>query len=339
MNETPTTFPNEQGLIDPSLVEHSIRETLTIEIAGLEGLKQHLDASLQQAMRWLLQCHGKVVVTGMGKSGHIGRKMAATFASTGTPAFFLHPGEGLHGDLGMVQAKDLVLALSNSGETPEVLSLLPPLRRIGVSIIAMTGKPASQLARRADLHLNVGVQKEACPLNLAPTASTTALLAFGDALAVCLLKLRGFRSEDFALFHPGGNLGKKLMTTVADLMDKESRLPCIAANDSVQRAVEEIEAKGYGVTAVVNAQGSLCGAFSLGDLMRLHAKHADTVFLSQPVEQVMNPNPTAIPSHFLAARALNTMEGKKIRAIFVTNPQKEPIGIVGIYEILKAIDY
>ena len=316
-----------------------LRRALEIEIEGLQGLVQRLDQRFEQAVQMLLACKGKVVVTGMGKSGHIAHKIAATLASTGTRAFFMHPAEAVHGDLGMTERDDVVLALSNSGGTEEILRLLGPLRRIGVQIIAMTGNAESELARRAEIHLDVGVPREACPLNLAPTASTTAALAMGDAIATTLLALRKFTPEDYALFHPGGNLGRKLVTTVQDIMAAGDRLPVVPEQTPVAAAVQEIEAKGWGLAAVVDAAGCLAGAFSLGDLLRLHTKDPSLGFMQRPVAEFMTRSPRTVLPDALAARALNIMETHNIRALFVAGADRRPIGIIGIYEVLKAIDY
>jgi arabinose-5-phosphate isomerase len=319
------------------------RRCLEIERAALDGLIARLGAradgaAFEAAVHLMFACRGKVVVTGMGKSGHVAHKIAATLASTGTPSFFLHPAEAIHGDLGMVGAEDVVLALSNSGATEEVVRLLGPLRRMGVTIVAMTGNPASELARRAEVHLDASVAQEACPLGLAPTASTTAAMALGDALAVCLLRLRNFRPEDYAVFHPGGSLGKKLTTTVQDLMDRE-RLPVVPATATVAAALQEIQAKGYGVTCVVDAAGVVAGAFSMGDLTRLSLKDPSLQFMSTPVGAHMIPSPKTVGPDLLAAQALHEMETHKIRALFVVDAAGKPIGMVGLYEVLKAIDY
>ncbi len=319
-----------------------IRRALEIEVEGIQGLIARLDEngeSLVRAVEMLFQCSGKVIVTGMGKSGHIGNKIAATLASTGTQAFFLHPAEAIHGDLGIAAKEDIVLAISNSGNTEELLRLLGPFRRIGLKLIAMTGNPESELARRAEAHLDVSVPREACPLDLTPTASTTAALAMGDAIAVTLLSLRNFQPEDYAMFHPGGNLGKKLMTTVGDLMEGGEHLPVVADAITVSSAVQEIQAKAYGVTAVVDGKGKLSGAFSLGDLMRLHIGEPSLAFMEKPVAGYMNTQPRSVTPDTLAARALNIMENHNIRALFVTDGEGRPMGIIGIYEVLKAIDY
>ncbi|MCH8077172.1 MAG: KpsF/GutQ family sugar-phosphate isomerase [SAR324 cluster bacterium] len=316
-----------------------LRRALEIEAEGIAGLTGRLDAGFEAAVRLLFECQGKVVVTGMGKSGHVAKKIAATLASTGTRSFFLHPAEAIHGDLGMVESKDVVLAISNSGATGEVVRLLGPFKRIGVKLVAMTGDPRSELARRADFHLDVSVPREACPLDLTPTASTTAALALGDAIAVTLLSLRNFRPEDYAVFHPGGDLGKKLMTTVSDLMEAGRKAPVVDGAVSVAEAVREIQAKDFGITAVTGAEGRLAGSFSLGDLMRLHISQPDLAFMSEPVSGYMTENPRAVTADTLAAQALNTMETHSIRALFVADPERRPVGIIGIYEVLKAIDY
>ena len=313
-----------------------VRKALEIEREGIEALLERLDTPVVEAVRLIGSCSGKVAVLGMGKSGHVGRKIAATLASTGTPAFFLHPAEALHGDLGMVMRGDVALMLSGSGQTEEMLQLLGPLGRMGIPLVAVTGHPNSELARRAQIHLDVSVPREACPLNLAPTASTTATMVMGDAIAVCLLELKGFQDKDFAQLHPGGSLGKKLLTTAEDIMDKKN-LPQVTENTSIEQAVQEIHGKGYGITTITKAQGRLCGAFSLGDLLRLHAKQSN--FMQEPVSKYMNPKPHFVTPDTLAAQALFLMESKHIRCVFVCNQQQQPIGMLGIYEVLKAIDY
>ena len=315
------------------------RQALQIEIDGLTGLLSRVGESFEQAVRMILEREGKLVVTGVGKSGHIARKLAATFASTGTIAMFLHPAEAVHGDLGIVGKEDTVLVLSNSGETEELIALLGPLRRIGVPLITMTGNPASELAKRADVHLDVSVDKEACPLGLTPTASTTAALAMGDALAVCLLQLRGFTPEDYALFHPGGNLGKKLVTRVADLMDTEDKLPTVLESDTVQHVIAELQGKHYGLTAVLDGNGTLKGVFSMGDLIRLHLSDPSLAFMQEPISGFATTDPKTTIPDALAARALNIMETHNIRALFAVDEAGKPVGIIGLYEVLRAIDY
>ncbi len=316
-----------------------LKRALQIEAEGIQGLIGHLDESFERAVRMLFACRGKVIVTGMGKSGHVANKIAATLNSTGTQAVFLHPAEAIHGDLGMIDKTDVVLAISHSGGTEELVRLLGPLRRIGVQLIAMTGNAQSELAKRAEIHLDVAVPREACPLNLAPTASTTAALAMGDAIAVTLLSLRKFKPEDFALFHPGGHLGKKLVTTVADLMAAGDQLPVVPESTPVEAAVREVQAKNWGLTAVVDAAGRLSGAFSLGDLLRLHTRDPALAFMKRPVGEFMTRNPQVVAPDALAARALNIMETRNIRALFVADGEGRPVGVIGIYEVLKAIDY
>jgi arabinose-5-phosphate isomerase len=316
-----------------------LKRALEIEADAVRGLIPHLDESFVQAVQLLFACEGKVAVTGIGKSGHVAHKVAATLSSTGTKGIFLHPTEALHGDLGMLDRKDVVLAISNSGTTEELLRLLGPLRRIGVRLISMTGNAESELAKRSDLHLYVGVEREACPLNLAPTASTTAALAMGDAIAVTLLSLRNFSEEDYYVFHRGGNLGKKLITTVQDIMAAGERMPQVREDAPVQDAVRELQAKRWGLTAVVDAQGRLSGAFSLGDLLRLHIEDPSLAFMQRPVGGFMNREPRSVEPDSLAARALNIMETHNIRALFVADAQRHPVGIIGIYEVLKSIDY
>ncbi len=315
------------------------RRALEIEQRGLEEVKARLGDAFVRAVEMLYACKGKVVVSGVGKSGHVAHKIAATLASTGTPAFFLHPAEAIHGDLGMVSRGDVVLALSNSGNTEEVLRLLGPLRRLGVPIVAMTGHPGSELAKRAEVNLDVSVEQEACPLGLAPTASTTAAMAMGDALAVCLLRLRNFRPEDYAVFHPGGNLVEKLMTTVGDLMVRGAGLPQVPDTATVADTIAEIQRKGFGVTCVVDAQGVMAGAFSMGDFTRLNLQDPGGAFMARPVAGYMTRDPKTIETDALAARALNLMETHHIRALFAVDGQRRPVGVIGIYEVLQAIDY
>ncbi|MCZ6559011.1 MAG: KpsF/GutQ family sugar-phosphate isomerase [SAR324 cluster bacterium] len=315
------------------------RTALQIEIEGLNGLLDRLGAPFEEAVRLIMDRKGKVIVAGVGKSGHVGRKIAGTLASTGTMALFLHPAEAIHGDLGVVTQDDVMLAISNSGQTEELIRLLAPLRRIGVPVIAMTGNPDSELARRAEIHLDVSVEKEACPMGLAPTASTTAALAMGDAIAVCLLELRNFTPEDYAVFHPGGNLGKQLVTTVADLMETGDKLPVVDDTETVQQVIEEMQAKRYGLTAVVNGAGLLQGVFSMGDFTRLHLRDKSLAFMGEPISAFITTEPKTITPDALAARALNTMETHSIRALFVVDKEGKPIGIIGLYEVLKAIDY
>src|SRR5581483_4396219 len=253
---------------DPELLRRMGRQALEIERAGLEALLPRIDDAFVRACELMLACTGRIVVTGMGKSGHIGGKIAATLASTGSPAFFVHPGEASHGDLGMITRQDVVLAISYSGETEEVITILPLIKRLGVPLISMTGKPGSTLARTSTVHIDVSVPQEACPLKLAPTASTTATLAMGDALAVAMLEARGFTSEDFALAHPGGSLGRKLLLTIADLMHTGARLPKVSPDVTISAALLEMTRKGLGMTAIVDANDKILGVYTDGDLRR-----------------------------------------------------------------------
>lgn len=291
------------------------KEVMRIEADAILALAERINGDFSKAVEMMRACEGRVVVTGMGKSGIIGRKLSATLASTGTPSFFLHPAEGIHGDLGMVTGHDVVLALSNSGETAEVLGILPSLRRIGAAIIALSGAPQSTLAKNADLFLDVGVEKEACPLGLAPTASTTALLAYGDALALALLSSRHFTAEEFAVFHPGGSLGRKLLLTVANVMHGEEDNPVVQANLAVKEALFVITAKGLGAASVVDEDGKLTGILTDGDIRR--GLGQGLAFLERPVSELMTCNPKTITSGRLAAEALHIMEKNKPRPITV----------------------
>jgi arabinose-5-phosphate isomerase len=277
--------------------------------------------------------HGRVIVSGMGKSGHIARKMAATLASTGTPAYFVHPAEASHGDLGMVTGQDVFIAISNSGESQELLAIVPILKRGGAKLIAMTGQPGSALAKLADAHLNSGVEQEACPLNLAPTASTTVQLALGDALAVALLDVRGFGAEDFARSHPGGALGRKLLTRVRDVMRSGAALPQVAANASLPQAILEISRKSIGMTAVVNEQQQLIGVFTDGDLRRLLEKSLDLSGLS--LMQVMNTVPKSIAPEALAAEAAEVMDRYKVNQLLVLE-QGRLVGALHLHDLMAA---
>lgn len=282
----------------------------------------------------MLNCKGRIIVTGMGKSGHIANKIAATLASTGTPAFYVHPGEASHGDLGMFTEQDIVLALSNSGETSEVLSLLPVLKRIGCHIVAMTGKPKSTLANNADIHLYAGVDQEACPLGLAPTASTTASLVLGDAIAVSLLEARGFTAEDFALSHPGGALGRKLLLTNKDIMHEGNRIPLVPEQATLKQAIIEMSAKGLGMTGIVDESKHLIGIFTDGDLRR--CLDQDTLVMTAPITSYMTRNSIKTQANILAAETLHIMEEKKINSLFVIDDNNRPIGAINMHDLLKA---
>ena len=310
------------------------REVIDTETAAVAALRDRIDEAFAEACRIMMHCEGRVVVTGMGKSGHIGSKIAATLASTGTPAFFVHPGEASHGDLGMITPGDAVLALSNSGETSEVLTILPLLKRMDTPLIALTGNPASTLAREARVHLDVGVEKEACPLDLAPTASTTAALVMGDALAIALLEARGFTPEDFALSHPGGSLGKRLLLRVQDLMHSGDRLPAVREDASLQDALMEMTAKGLGMTAVLDARGHLSGVFTDGDLRRCFDTGHD--LRQARVGEVMTRGGIRIEQGQLAAEALKLMDDKKINALLVVDRDGQLCGALNMHDLLRA---
>lgn len=314
----------------------SARKVLQIEADAVLALIPRLDQDFCQAIEAILACQGRVIVSGMGKSGLICQKIAATMASTGTPAFFLHPAEGIHGDLGMMTRQDLVLAVSNSGETEELCRILPVVKRMGLPLIGMAGKPNSTLAQAADIFLDISVLAEACPLGLAPTASTTATLAMGDALAVVLLEERGFKAEDFALFHPGGALGKRLLLRVEDLMHRGDAIPRVDARTPLREALFEITAKHLGVTAVINDCGEIIGVFTDGDLRRVMETGLES--LHQPIEQVMSRNPKRVLQRNLAAKALQIMEKYAITSLFVFSDegQRVPVGIVHLHDLLKA---
>ena len=310
------------------------RETLTIEIQSLQALAQRLDDRFVQVAQAMLATPGRVVVMGMGKSGHIGRKIAATLASTGTPAFFVHPAEASHGDLGMVTDKDMVLAISNSGESHELTSLLPALKRQGVRIAGMTGGLTSSLAKHADWVLDTSVEREACPLNLAPTASTTVQLALGDALAAALLEARGFKAEDFALSHPGGALGRKLLTHVRDVMRSGDDVPRVLEQDGFDRLMREISAKNMGASAVVDAAGRVLGIFTDGDLRRRIEDGTD--LRAAKAADLMHPQPRTIGPDALAADAAQLMERHGITSVLVTDAAGTLVGMVHIRDLMLA---
>lgn len=310
------------------------RRVLETEIAALRGLQDYIDEAFTQACQLMRACTGKVIIMGMGKSGHIGRKMAATFASTGTPSFFVHPGEASHGDLGMISPQDIVIAISNSGESSEILALLPVLKRWGNQLICMTGNPDSTMAREANLHLCIRVPEEACPLGLAPTSSTTATLVMGDALAVALLEARGFSAADFALSHPGGALGRKLLLRNADLMHTGDLLPVVPRAASIRDALLEVSAKGLGMTTIVNDDGSLAGLFTDGDLRRVLDQRID--IHSTRIDQVMNIGCITVSADMLAAEAVQLMQSKKINGLIVVDTALRPIGAFNMHDVLKA---
>ena len=310
------------------------RETLDIEAEALMALKSRLDARFSQAVQMMLNVQGRVVVTGMGKSGHIGSKIAATLASTGTPAMFVHPGEASHGDLGMIKSVDVVLAISNSGESDELVAILPVLKRLGVPLIAMTGGMSSALAQHADVVLDSSVSKEACPLNLAPTASTTTQLALGDALAVALLDARGFKAEDFARSHPGGALGRRLLTHVSDVMRKDAQVPSVLPTASFSELMQEMSHKGLGASAIVNEQQEVLGIFTDGDLRRLVEKGLD--LRSLVAQDVMHAKPRTVNQNALAVEAAELMEQYKITSVLVINDAGQLSGALNTNDLMRA---
>lgn len=309
------------------------KQVLTTEVAGLTQLEQYFNEQFCQACDLILNNQGKVVVMGMGKSGHIGNKIAATLASTGTSSFFVHPGEAAHGDLGMIEPGDIVLAISNSGESSEILSLFPVLKRLNISIISMTGKPNSNMAKLSNLHLQITVPEEACPLALAPTTSTTATLVMGDALAMALLQARGFTAEDFALSHPGGALGRKLLLKLEDIMHQGEALPTVNPNALVRDALLEISQKGLGMTAIVDEQNTMLGIFTDGDLRRILDKRID--IHTTAIGEVMTENPTVAEPNTLAVDGLNMMQAKSINGLMLCENGKL-VGALNMHDLLKA---
>jgi arabinose-5-phosphate isomerase len=320
--------------VHPTSTLQLARDTLDIEAAALLGMKARLDERFVQAVNMMLGVQGRVVVTGMGKSGHIGRKIAATLASTGTPAMFVHPAEASHGDLGMIKLVDVVLGISNSGESDELVAILPVLKRQGVPLIAMTGGLNSSLARHADVVLDTSVDKEACPLNLAPTASTTAQLAMGDALAVALLDARGFKPEDFARSHPGGSLGRKLLTHVSDVMRKGADVPRVSPDSGFSDLMREMSHKGLGASSVVDADGRVLGVFTDGDLRRLIEKGTDLRNLK--ARDVMHAQPRTIRAEALAVEAVEMMETHRITSILVVDENGLLCGAVNTNDLMRA---
>ncbi|HEX9874671.1 MAG TPA: KpsF/GutQ family sugar-phosphate isomerase [Deferrimonas sp.] len=319
-----------------SAIIENAKKVLRTEAEAITALIDRVDGSFTGAVEMILACKGRVVITGMGKSGLICQKVASTMASTGTPALFLHPAEGIHGDLGMLMKGDVVIAVSNSGETEEVTRILPIIKRMGLPLIAMTGNPKSTLARAGDVFLDISIKEEACPLGLAPTSSTTATLAMGDALAVVLLVERGFKEEDFALFHPGGALGKRLLLRVEDLMHRGEAIPLVGTDTPLKEALFEITSKKLGITGIADGSGNLVGVFSDGDLRRCIAQGFEV--LNRPVGEVMARNPKRILRSNLAAKALQKMEQHTITSLFVfeNDEQSIPVGIIHLHDLLKA---
>jgi arabinose-5-phosphate isomerase len=309
-------------------------DVIHIEQQAIAELTQYIDQSFEDACQLMFNCKGRVIIVGMGKSGHIGGKIAATLASTGTPSFFVHPGEASHGDLGMITSDDVVLTISHSGETGEVLAIVPVIKRIGAKLISMTGNPSSTLAKLGDIHLCVAVSQEACPLGLAPTSSTTATLVMGDALAVALLNARGFTADDFALSHPGGSLGKRLLLRLSDIMHIGERLPVVNTQAKIKDALVEMSLKGLGMTAVIDDNNQLKGLFTDGDLRRILDEHID--IHQDLIESVMINNPTVAHQDMLAAEGLKIMEDKKINGLIIVNENNTPIGAMNMHDLLKS---
>ncbi|GAB3523107.1 KpsF/GutQ family sugar-phosphate isomerase [Photobacterium alginatilyticum] len=309
------------------------RKVIDIETKALQNLAQYINGSFSEACHLIASCTGKVIVMGMGKSGHIGNKIAATLASTGTPSFFVHPGEASHGDLGMIKKGDVVLAISNSGEASEILTLLPVIKRLGIPLISMTGKPESSMAKLAQTHLQITVEQEACPLNLAPTSSTTATLAMGDALAIALMEARGFTADDFALSHPGGALGRKLLLRIADVMHTGEMLPIVTEQATIKDALLEVSRKGLGMTAIIDSEHKLSGVFTDGDLRRLLDNRVD--IHNTTIGEVMTRNPATISPQVLAAEGLKLMEDRKISGLLVTEDERL-VGAFNMHDLLKA---
>ena len=324
---TPTAFDTARAL-------RLARETFELEAAAVLEMRDRLDESFSRTVAMMLAVRGRVVVMGMGKSGHVGRKIASTLSSTGTPAMFVHPAEASHGDLGMVKAVDVVLAISNSGESDEMMTLVPVLKRLGVPLVAMTGRPDSTLARHADEVLDSGVAKEACPLNLAPTSSTTAQMAMGDALAVALLDARGFGPQDFARSHPGGALGRKLLTHVSDVMRSGADVPRASADADFSELMREMSAKGLGAAIIVDGQERPVGIFTDGDLRRLIEKGSD--LRGMRAEELMHPNPRAIRADALAAEAASLMEQHRITSVLVVDEHGRLVGALNTNDLMRA---
>ena len=321
-------------MVDSAKFISSAKRAVEIERDAISLLIGRIDNSFAKACQILLDCKGRVVVTGMGKSGHIGKKIAATLASTGTPSFFVHPGEASHGDLGMITANDVVIAISNSGNTSEVVTILPLIKRMEAPLISMTGSNNSALALEADANLDVSVELEACPLGLAPTSSTTATLVMGDALAIALLEARGFSAEDFAFSHPGGSLGRRLLLKVSDIMHTGNRIPSVNHNVLLSDALLEISEKGLGMTAITDDHGKLCGLFTDGDLRRTIDKAID--IHKTRIDEVMTANCRTISADILAAEALAIMEDSKINGLIVVNESQHVVGALNMHDLLKA---
>jgi len=326
-------------MLEPNELIAAGQLVVDIEAAAIAKLKKHINNDFVDACRYFLSCDGRIIAIGMGKSGHVAKKIAATFASTGTPSFFVHPAEANHGDLGMLTRRDVVLAISYSGETQEVITLLPLIKRLGIPLISLTGCPTSTLAKASSIHLDVSIEQEACPFNLAPTASTTAALAMGDAIAITLLKSRGFTAEDFAFSHPGGSLGRRLLIRVSDVMRTGDQIPCVTADTSLTEALVEMTQKSLGVTLIVanissHEPMSLVGIYTDGDLRRTLDKYENLRQLK--ITDVMTANCRSITSDILAAESLKTMETYKITSLPVVNAANEVQGILHLHDIIQA---
>ena len=321
-------------MTDSTSLQQLGRAVIELEAEAVAALSARIDEGFARACQLMLACVGRVVVVGMGKSGHIGGKIAATLASTGTPAFFVHPGEASHGDLGMITPPDVVIAISNSGETAEILTILPMIKRMGAKLISLTGNPQSSLARQADVNLNVGVAIEACPLNLAPTSSTTATLVMGDALAVALLKSRGFTPDDFARSHPGGKLGRRLLLYVSDIMHAGDRIPLVTEDASLREALLEMTGKGLGMTGIIAPDGRLRGIYTDGDLRRTLNKGIDVY--NAGIAEVMTRNPKTTHADKLAAETVQLMQTYNISGLFVVDENQRVTGALNMQDLLKA---
>ena len=326
--------PSALGRLSPQQILDSARRVIDIEARAVSGLRERIDATFVRAVEIVLHCQGRVVVSGIGKSGHVARKIASTLASTGTPAFFVHPAEASHGDLGMVTSNDVMIALSNSGESAELLVIVPLIKRQGARLIAITGNPRSPLAMEADVHLDAAVDQEACSLGLAPTASTTAALAMGDALAVALLEARGFGEEDFARSHPGGSLGRRLLTHVADVMRTGDAIPSVPESATFSEALLEMSRKGMGMTAVMRQDGGVAGIFTDGDLRRTLEKAVDTRKLG--VRDAMHANPRTVRSNQLAAEAAQIMEQHRISQLLVVDGNHRLVGALNMHDLMQS---
>ena len=310
------------------------RAVLEIEARAIVDQLHHIDQAFAHAANYMLDCRGRIVVLGMGKSGHIGGKIAATLASTGSPAFFVHPGEASHGDMGMITAADVVFALSNSGETDELVILIPLIQRLGIPLIAMTGNPESSLAKQSNVHINVAVNEEACPLGLAPTSSTTAALAMGDALAIAMLQARGFTEQDFALSHPGGALGRRLLLKIGELIHTGATMPWVGPDALISDALVEVTQKGLGMTAIIDAERRVLGIFTDGDLRRVIDQKYD--INTTLINEVMTPHCTTVSADILAAHALRIMQDGKINALLVVDDEQRLTGVLNMHDLLRS---